>query len=453
LIQVLKHILPNFFRLGLIQLFSIVLQFLLIPLVISRAGIEENGKLLTALSISVLFSILINYGTNQSGPLALSKSASGSEPDSLPASDSDSLTASKQEQLSASESGSLPASQSGADAVRLAPPFSIGLLQTMRLILFLLVSMLFSLFYFIEQDFSLFLIGTLPILLAEVLNPYMVCISSDRLRVLAWLNFFGRLMGFLLVYYCWNHAAAYWVNAYVGAGLLIVFSFFWGYEAYRGHLRWEPVSIKAITELGRTNFPLLLSNLLVHLQQSLVLYSIGAVAGASVLGIYAIIDKLIWGSRMILISFSGAVFARALFLYKEGQASWLLFRQKINRLLAFGMLLTALALVVGANPLAVFLARGADEQLLTMAIRLAALVPLFTSLNLLNVLELILEKRFVLLNKINFYIFSVVSLFCLALFGLRWMHVEILFWMPVALLFLIEVITLLFYEKNRHHTR
>jgi O-antigen/teichoic acid export membrane protein len=400
----IKHIFPNFFRLGLIQLFSILLQFLLIPVVVSRAGITENGKLLTALSIAVLFSILINYGTSQSGPLAR--------------------------------------------------PTAIGLLLALRSILFLGVSAFFLLLYFFEVAFSFFLLGTLPILLAEVLNPYVLCIGADRLRILAWLNFFGRLIGFLLVYYGWtNAAAAYWVNAYVGAGLVMVFLLFWVYEFVKGRLRWEPISVKAIYQLGQTNFPLLLSNLLVHLQQSLVLYSIGAVAGGSVLGIYAIIDKLIWGFRMILTSFSGAVLARALHLYKEGQAAWLLFRQRINRLLALGLLVAAAILVAGAQPLAVLLAKGADEQMLATAIRLAALIPLVTALNLLNVLELLLEKQFSLLNKINFYIFLVVTLLCAILLGLRWMQIDILFWMPIVLLFLIETITLLFYEKNRHHTR
>ena len=404
MIQLIKHIFPNFFRLGLIQLFSILLQFLLIPVVVSRAGITENGKLLTALSIAVLFSILINYGTSQSGPLAR--------------------------------------------------PTAIGLLLALRSILFLGVSAFFLLLYFFEVAFSFFLLGTLPILLAEVLNPYVLCIGADRLRILAWLNFFGRLLGFLLVYYGWtNAAAAYWVNAYVGAGLVMVFLLFWVYEFVKGRLRWEPISVKAIYQLGQTNFPLLLSNLLVHLQQSLVLYSIGAVAGGSVLGIYAIIDKLIWGFRMILTSFSGAVLARALHLYKEGQAAWLLFRQRINRLLALGLLLAAAILVAGAHPLAVLLAKGADEQMLATAIRLAALIPLVTALNLLNVLELLLEKQFSLLNKINFYIFLVVTLLCAILLGLRWMQIDILFWMPIALLFLIETITLLFYEKNRHHSR
>ena len=404
MIQLIKHIFPNFFRLGLIQLFSILLQFLLIPVVVSRAGITENGKLLTALSIAVLFSILINYGTSQSGPLAR--------------------------------------------------PTAIGLLLALRSILFLGVSAFFLLLYFFEVAFSFFLLGTLPILLAEVLNPYVLCIGADRLRILAWLNFFGRLLGFLLVYYGWTNAAAtYWVNAYVGAGLVMVFLLFWVYEFVKGRLRWEPISVKAIYQLGQTNFPLLLSNLLVHLQQSLVLYSIGAVAGGSVLGIYAIIDKLIWGFRMILTSFSGAVLARALHLYKEGQAAWLLFRQRINRLLALGLLLAAAILVAGAQPLAVLLAKGADEQMLATAIRLAALIPLVTALNLLNVLELLLEKQFRLLNRINFYIFLVVTLLCAILLGLRWMQIDILFWMPIVLLFLIETITLLFYEKNRHHSR
>ena len=73
MITVLKKILPNFFRLGLIQVSSVIVQLLLIPIVIQRAGLDANSKWLTSLSITVLFSILINFASNQSAPRAISE--------------------------------------------------------------------------------------------------------------------------------------------------------------------------------------------------------------------------------------------------------------------------------------------------------------------------------------------------------------------------------------------
>jgi len=416
LIEVIKHIFLNFFRLGLIQFCSLALQFLLIPLVVSRAGIAENGKLLTALSIAGLFSIIINYGTSQSGPLEISEN------------------------------------NHVADTALNRSPLSLLLL--LRALIFIVVAVLFMVLHWLGISFAIFLLGVLPILLAEVLNPYLLCIGTNRLDVLVWLNFLGRAMGFLLVYFYWaDPAATFWVNAYVGGSLAIVFLLFWVVEFFQGRLRWGLLSQTELYQLLRTNFSLVTSNLLVYLQQSLVLYTIGAVASASVLGIYAIIDKLIWGCRMILISFSGAVFASALVIYKEGQQRWLHFRSQINRLLAGGLLVVGFLLFVMARPLADFIAKGVDQQTLVMAISLASVIPLITGLNLLNVLELILRKEFVVMNRNNTWIFFIVCLLCFLLWALNLIRVEILFWMPVLLLLLTESITLFVYEKNRYYTR
>ena len=416
MIERLRHILLNFFRLGLIQLFSVVLQFLLIPVVVSRAGLVENGKLLTALSIAGLFSILINYGTSQSAPLAISEAA---------------------------QDGGTSSNTSLISEVLL-----------IRLFLFLGVAIFFLLFYWSGIDFALFLLGTLPILLAEVLNPYMVCIGADRLRILSILNFFGRLLGLLFVYYGWSDPAfVFLVNAYVGTGLIVIFLFFWIREISQGAILFRGISITAVQKLLRTNFSLVGSNLLVHLQQSLVLYSIGAVASPAVLGIYAIIDKLIWGFRMMLTSFSGAIFSASMRIFQEGYEKWKSFRKMTNLFLFVGLSLLALGLLLGARPLAGFLGSGVDQHALTMAIRLSAVIPLVTGLNLLNVLELILKKEFSTLYRTNFLIFLIVSFLCLSFWGIHWIFGEILFWMPVGLLLLIENVTLVIYAKSRHHTR
>ncbi len=416
MIAILRHILPNFFRLGLIQVFSILLQFLLIPLVVSRAGLIENAKMLTALSIAGLFSIVVNYGTSQSGPMSL---------------------------LENEKEGSVDPGRS-----------PLKVLLFVRILLFLAVAALFVILYWLQVSFAIFLLGTLPILLSEVLNPYVVCIGTNRLSVLTGLNFFGRSMGFLLVYFFWNDPAlSYMVNFYVGIGSVIVFLFFWVVESVRGRLRWGQLSLTELLRLVQQNFSLVASNMLVYLQQSLVLYTIGIVATAPVLGVYAIIDKLIWGFRMLLISFSGAVFASALNMYNEGQKSWSKFRGKINRLLAGGLLIAALLLVAIAKPLAVFLAGQTDPKALAYSIGLAAVIPLLAGLNLLNVLELILQKQFARLNAINGRVFLGIALLCAFLWSLHLLQIEILFWMPVLLLLLAESITLLIYEKDRHHTR
>ena len=163
MIRLIKQIAPNFIRLGLIQVSSIAVQLMIIPLVIQRAGIMANGQVLTALSVSVVFSILINYGTNQAGPLALSEGASA-------------------------PSKELPGKE-------------LSEILYVRLLLFVLSLGFIFFWYSVEKEMGVFLLGIVPILFSEVINPYVVCISRNKLQALSLVSLLGRITGLALVYF------------------------------------------------------------------------------------------------------------------------------------------------------------------------------------------------------------------------------------------------------------
>jgi polysaccharide transporter, PST family len=414
LITLIKQIAPNFIRLGLIQASSILLQLLLIPIVIQRAGLEANGKLLTALSVSVLFSIVINFASNQSGPLALHQ-------------------------------------PSGTINLKYLHE-QLNLLLYIRLLFFVASLLIIIGVYCWHKEFGLYLVGIIPLLFSEVINPYVLCLSANNLQSLSVLNLLGRFLGLALVYFLWKDAStAYWVNGWVGLSLCIFFMIFWMVEVIKGGFRLQPVSVRSIRKHLKENSSLVGSNLIVHFQQALFLYVIGIIASPVVLGIYAIVDKIVWGCRTLLISFSGAVYAASLKIITASVEEWARFRQRINQLLFLGLLSGALFLFLFAEQLAFWLGKPIYFQALVNAIRVSAIIPVFTGLNLMNVLELLLKKKHTLIYTTNLRVLGIVVLLSGCLYGIHHLKGELPFWIPVLALLMVELITLLAYEKTRRH--
>ena len=60
-------ILHNFFNLGIFQATGILLQFLLIPIISRKYGLEVFGQVALVTSFATFVGGVINYGTNQTG--------------------------------------------------------------------------------------------------------------------------------------------------------------------------------------------------------------------------------------------------------------------------------------------------------------------------------------------------------------------------------------------------
>ena len=415
MIRLVKQIAPNFIRLGLIQVCSIAVQLMIIPLVVQRAGIMANGQVLTALSVSVVFSILINYGTNQAGPLALSEGSSAS-------------------------SKELPGRE-------FSEIFSV------RLLLFILSLGFIFFWYAVEKEMGVFLLGIVPILFSEVINPYVVCISRNKLQALSLVSLLGRITGLALVYFFWHDAqAAYWVNAWIGIALTAFFILFWVAELRAKQVHLSLIEFSDLLLYLRRHFSLVASNLIVHFQQALILYVIGFLATPAVWSLYAIIDKLIGGCRTLLISFSGAAFTLSLTILPKGEDAWIKFRRKVNQLLGIGLLFLGLGIYFGADGLVLLLATTDNSKELANAFRMAAPIPLITGLNLMNVLELILKKNFKTIYHSNLILMGWVIMMAGLLYIFNQVHGTIGYGWPVLALLLVELFTLLVYEKNRRYS-
>ena len=401
-----KRSISNLFHLGSVQATNVLLQLILIPLVLKRVGLEANGYVLISLSLSGFISILLNYASNQTGPIDVKLSIG------------DILTAEK----------------------TLAPLFGI------RFIFFVLYLGVAIGSYLLHFSFSVFLLGISALVFSEVINPYIYFLGLEQLKYYNLANLFSRVISFFLIFhFILDPSYAPFVNSLVGISQLLGFGFLWVYLFKTKKITKGVFSFRGTAYAFRKNFPLTVSNLAVHLQQSVYLYGLGFMGNPVVLGAYAIADKIIWGIRMLLIAFSNSIYPIAIEIHHRSYEEWLGFRRKVNKFLFFMLFGLGILIFLFAPLIAFWLSNSSDEKLVITFIRWISIVPLIIGLNALNVMEILMDKTFSIQLRLSISIFIisiVLTLVCLILLPLNF---------AIIYLILIESICLVFYEKNRRH--
>ncbi len=334
-----------------------LLQFYLIALVISRVGIATNGLVLTALSLAWLACILLNYAGNQTIPLAFAKE------------------------------------QSSDTAHERAEVVTDNLM--VRLLFFLLALVIIFIVYAQGFSFGVYLVGAIPILFSELINPQAFYLSLNKMQFFNVANLIGRSVGVALVWYTlYDIADAPMANAWVGIGLSIAYLFLWMHLVFNKIISFAAVSIERVKKMLQHHFPLVGGNVVVQLQQSVFLYALGLTANPVVLGAYSIVDRITSGVRNILIAFSNAIFPLSIKTMDEDAQAWLAMRKKLNDFLFVSLMVMGFGIWFFAETIAQWFSKGVEVALVTAYIKWLAPIPFVIGINALNVLELIVKKQF-----------------------------------------------------------
>jgi O-antigen/teichoic acid export membrane protein len=364
LIALFRQFFSNLFHIGAIQLTNMLLQFYLIALVISRVGIATNGLVLTALSLAWLACILLNYAGNQTIPLAFAKEQSADTPRERAEVVTDNLI--------------------------------------VRLLFFLLASIIIAIVYTQGFSFGIYLVGAIPILFSEFINPQAFYLSLNKMQFFNVANLIGRSVGVALVWYTlYDIADAPMVNAWVGIGLSIAYLFLWVHLVSNKIISFASVSIDRVKKMLHHHFPLVGGNVVVQLQQSVFLYALGLTANPVVLGAYSIVDRITSGVRNILIAFSNAIFPLSIKTMDEDAQAWLAMRKKLNDFLFISLMVMGFGIWFFAETIAQWFSKGVEVTIVTAYIKWLAPIPFVIGINALNVLELIVKKKFKTQFNIN----------------------------------------------------
>ena len=353
--------LSNFINLGFIQVCNAVIQILLFPIIFHIIGIKEFGYVGVANSYAGLVSLLINYGTNQSGikDIAINKQ--------------------NKNQLS---------------------NIFYSVYYT-RILLFLISLIALGVLYYIQVPLLHYFILANVIIVAEVFNPFFFFVGMEKLFIFNVANLLSKVSsGLLIIFFVTSSSSGSFVNLYLGSGNLVFYLLLTFYAINRYGLSQYAIHSSDIKGLLCKNFFLAGNNLSVQLQQSFFVFTLSGSVNPLVLGAYTFCDKIVWSFRLILIAFSSAVYPRAAITYHLKKEDWFLQKRRLNLILII-VFLTAAAALFFLAPSVVLLLTKTTDALTIHYIRCISLVPLISALNALNVIELLIGNSYSSLFKMG----------------------------------------------------
>lgn len=346
--------LSNFINLGSIQGSNALIQILLIPIITRLIGLSELGHVMVANSYATLIALFINYGSNQSGVKDVA----------LYRSDTKVLS---------------------------------GIFYTIYLtrgILFALSFCVVLVLYFLDLFYAPYFLLAQVIVLAEAFNPFFFFVGLQKLLLYNVLNLAARLLsaaGILL--FIRSSSESIWVNFYLGMGSLLAYVFLFFYIIRKYQLATGHVSFAGFRKYLTQNFYLMGNNLSVQLQQSIFLFTLSTTGNPLILGAYSLCDKIVWSFRLLIISFSNAIYPRAVVAFQTRKEDWRYYKKRINLALFAVFMLTGVGILLFA-PWLTLIITGEHNQLATLYIKCIAFVPLIAALNSLNVIDLLMKNQY-----------------------------------------------------------
>jgi O-antigen/teichoic acid export membrane protein len=349
----------QFAALLMLNISNAVFQLLVIPILIHYATPIKLGVYFIALSFGVLASILVNFGSSQTSVVELQRASTDNEKNMISA-----------ETL----------------AVRFYP---------------LWIAVIISLGVAAVSDNGIYYVAILPMLFAEFINPQFYLIAQYKINKYSILNMVIRALVLGLIYLFRNNDQLIFIallSSGVGMFLLNVLFFKVAFPAANLFSLWP--NFKRILALIKTHALIVGNGITVHLQQSLFLFALPAFASPIFLSAYGLIDKLISSCRMMVNAYSAAVMPKAAGEHLQGNEQWRTLKKQQNSILALACIAAGFVLYFSPAFILSLLLLGksnVDAAFMleaTRLLKLIALVPLLIALNVFNVAELILDKKF-----------------------------------------------------------
>lgn len=321
---------------------------------------------------------------------------------------------------------------------------------TTRFIIFIVVAVFLGVTsFFIKENFLLYIFA-LPLVFAEVVNPMFFFLGVEKLKILNIANLLCKIVTLLFIIILIEGSKDFiWVNFLMGVILSFTYlsMIIWIVRKYR--IKFILPSHLNQLLIFRVNFYLLVNNFSVHLQQSLMLFALQHWGNALWLGAYALCDKVIWSSRLLIISISSSIYPTSTLLYKESLKSWLTFKTKGKYILGILFFLGSLILLIFPDFIINILA-GEENKNAVIYLKQMAFVPFIAALNSMNVLDRLIADD----NKTIFNIACLITLLsCLCSYILisnklnSWFGVYAIL-LEISALFLYEYAIKLKYKKS-----
>ena len=352
----------NFFNLIINQGINILIALLATRILFSTLGEAQYGLVNLALSVVLLSSITVSYGYHLNGPkrIALFRDESA-----------------KKETL-------------------------INEIIVTRIIIAIgMAIILFCLTYFFGffKSYAALLYYSLILLFSQALFPMFYFQGNDKIAWASLVNAFAKGAYLLLiVLFIKRPEDATYVNFLFGITALIVYTVSWIIIYKKEKIKWVWVSIHNIKKRFVENFQFFISSIAGHVSIHGGLIILANFVNNSVLGEFALAQKIALLMRMVPVFFTQAILQKASILFKSDKTE---FNRYVNRIFIIGLSITfAMGLIaIIFSKWIIFLLAGSQVLYSEAILKILAFIPFLSMLNFNNMIKILVDEKKHLLTK------------------------------------------------------
>jgi len=352
----------NFFNLIINQGINILIALLATRILFSTLGEAQYGLVNLALSVVLLSSITVSYGYHLNGPkrIALFRDESA-----------------KKETL-------------------------INEIIVTRIIIAIgMAIILFSLTYFFGffKSYAALLYYSLILLFSQALFPMFYFQGNDKIAWASLVNAFAKGAYLLLiVLFIKRPEDATYVNFLFGITALIVYTVSWIIIYKKEKIKWVWVSIHNIKKRFVENFQFFISSIAGHVSIHGGLIILANFVNNSVLGEFALAQKIALLMRMVPVFFTQAILQKASILFKSDKTE---FNRYVNRIFIIGLSITFVMGLIAIifSKWIMFLLAGSQVLYSEAILKILAFIPFLSMLNFNNMIKILVDEKKHLLTK------------------------------------------------------
>ena len=352
----------NFFNLIINQGVNIFVALLATRVLFSTLGEAQYGLVNLALSVVLLSSVTVRYGYHLNGPkrIALFR---------------DELVK-KQALIN--------------EIITTRTIIAVG----MAIILFCM-----TYFFGFFKSYATLLYYSLVLLFGQALFPMFYFQGNDKISGVTLVNTFAKGAYLLLIIlFIKTPKDGVYVNFLLGATSIVVYVFFWISIYKKEKIKWVWSRVNNIKNRLIENFHFFISTIAGHVSIHGGLIILANFVNNTVLGEFALAEKVALLMRMVPVFFTQAILQKATIFFEKDQTQ---FNSYVNKIfiiglsITFGMGLTAIIL----SKWIIFLLAGSHVIYSESILKILAFIPFLSMLNFKNMIKILVEEKKQLLTK------------------------------------------------------
>ncbi len=335
----------NFLSLSLIQGVNFLLPLLTIPIAVRVIGDDRFGVVNYAMALIAYFQIICDYGFN--------------------------LTATRQVSMHRDN----PEKVSRIYSLTMASKLLLMLVSFSALLVVILI------FPALHADWYIYVL-TFLVVIGQVLIPVWFYQGLEIVPIMAVFNMAARALYVIGIYlFLRSREQDFFLPLFNGLSMILAGLLGSWYAIRKYKIHWYKPSFHEIKANLKDSWSVFITGFAINANMNSNILILGIFASDAVVGWYAVVEKIILLLRHTSALVFQVVYPRLCMLVTESHITAVTFLRKIMRLSGAAFLLSGLVMMFAA-PLLVKIMSGTENPVMIDLVRVMALVPFITNLNL-----------------------------------------------------------------------